>query len=80
MINLNKNTTQQNFFYPYDLFSYYAYNIYLLVKAEAEKHNVDIDKKYRYVYVNSFLSFIANLYSEDIDLLKSELSEDGYEH
>lgn len=78
MINTNKNTTQQNFFYPYDLFSYYAYHIYLLLKNEYEKNGIKVDKTYRYVFVDSFLSFIANLYSEDIDVLKTALSEEGY--
>ena len=78
MINSDKNTTQQNFFYPYDLFSYYAYNIYLLLMNEYKINGIIMDKTYRYVFVDSFLSFIANLYSEDINVLKTALSEEGH--
>ncbi len=78
MIDLDKITTQQNYFYPYDLFAFYAYNIYLLLKKEAEERDIKLDNNYRYVLVNSFLSFIAGLYSEEIDLLRINISEDGY--
>jgi len=78
MLDLNKNKTQQNYFYPYELFAFYAYHIYLLLKKEANKYDIQLDKDYRYVLVHTFLSFIANLHSEDIDLLKSSDSEDGY--
>jgi len=37
MIERKKNITQQNYFYPYDLFGFYALNIYLMLKKEAEK-------------------------------------------
>ena len=78
MINLNKNTTQQNFFYPYELFSFYAFIIYKMLKAEAEKYDVYLDPDYRYVFVNSYLSFVAKVHSEEIDFLKSTFTEDGH--
>ncbi len=77
-INLEKNTTQQNFFYPYELFSFYAYNIYLLLKKEADKYGAYIDKEYRYVIVDSFLSFVAKEHNEEISFLKSKATEDYY--
>lgn len=46
-INLQKSTTQQNFFYPYELFSFYAFNIYKMLKEEAEKYDVYLDPAYR---------------------------------
>lgn len=78
MANIRKSTTQQNFFYPYELFSFYAFNIYKMLKSEAEKYNVFLDPEYRYVYVNSYLSFVAQVHSEEIDFLKSELTEEGH--
>lgn len=77
MINIDKNVTNQNFFYPYELFGYYAYQIYLLLKKEAVKHEVNIPESYRYVLVNSFLNFVAHTHEADIQLLSSN-SEDRY--
>lgn len=78
MINLDKNTTQQNYFYPYELFSFYAFNIYKMLKEEAQKLDVVLDDEYRYIFVNSFLSFVAKVHSEEINFLKSEFTEDSY--
>jgi hypothetical protein len=78
MINLNKNTTQHNYFYPYELFSFYAFNIYKMLKEEAEKLGVYLDPEYRYVFVESYLSFVAQMHSEEIDFLKSDSQEEGY--
>lgn len=77
-INVKKLTTQQNFFYPYELFSFYAYNIYLLLKRKAEENGVYIDEDYRYVIVDSFLSFVAKQHSDEINFLQSQAREDGY--
>lgn len=77
-INIDKSTIQQNFFYPYDLFSFYAYNIYLLLKKEAERCGVYIDTNYRYVIVDAFLSFVAQEHGEEIDFLKSQVREESH--
>lgn len=78
MINLDKNTTQQNYFYPNELFAFYAFNIYKMLKEEAEKYGIYLDPAYRYVFVNSYLSFVAQVHSEEIDFLKSTLTEDSH--
>lgn len=75
MINVEKSQTNQNYFYPYELFSFYAYQVYLLLKKEAEKNNVHLSDKYRYVLVDQFLSFIAKKHDEDIKFISSS-SED----
>lgn len=59
MIDLKKNSTQQNYFYPYELFEFYALQIYLLIKEAAKLLGVEVSSKYRFVYVDAFLSFIA---------------------
>jgi hypothetical protein len=78
MINLKDNTTQQNYFYPYDLFSFYAVQILKLLKTEYSKIGVNFDEKYRFVIVDSFLSFIAQKHISEIKELKKKLKEDGY--
>ena len=78
MINLKDNTTQQNYFYPYDLFSFYAVQILKLLKTEYSKIGLNFDEKYRFVIVDSFLSFIAQKHISEIKELKKKLKEDGY--
>lgn len=77
MINKRKNIVNQNYFYPYSLFSYYAYIIYQLLNNQAKSLSVPIDESYKYVYVDSFLKFVANLHSEDINILRIPEMEDG---
>ncbi|MBT2757875.1 hypothetical protein J7E71_18480 [Mesobacillus foraminis] len=75
MINVEKSLTNQNYFYPYELFGFYAYQIYLLLKKEADKNNVHIPTEYRYVLVDQFFAFIAKKHEEDIKFTSSS-SED----
>ena len=78
MIDINKNFIQQNYFYPYELFAFYALQIYLLIKKEAEKLGVSIDVAYRFVYVEAFLNFVANQHIESINELSKHDNEDAY--
>jgi hypothetical protein len=79
MINVKESTTQQNYFYPYDLFSYYAFEIYQLIRKEAEKLNVHLNSEYRYVIVDAFLSFVAKCHEDEINLLRMQLKEESYD-
>jgi hypothetical protein len=79
MIDIKENTTQQNYFYPYELFSFYAHQIYLLLKFEMGKLDVRIDPEFRYVAVDSFLDFVANDHSSEIELLISKIKESNDE-
>jgi len=78
MIDTKAITTQQNYFYPYRLFTFYAHQIFQLLKAEAEKLSVYIDPEFRYVMVDSFLDFVANSHKSDIDFIKKQIKESGY--
>lgn len=77
MINCEKNITQQNYFYPYELFSYYAFRIYKLLKAKAEGLDVYIDPEYRYVIVDKFLQFVADEHEEEINFFQTAANEGG---
>ena len=77
MIDEKKSTTYQNYFYPYALFAYYAYEIYKMLKEKADEVKVYIDPEYRYVIVDAFLSFIAQKYESAISELKRMISDDG---
>ncbi len=75
MINHTKNTTHQNYFYPYDLFAFYVFEVYKLLKTQALQHGVYLDPDYRYVFVDSYLSFVAQTHSEEIEYLGTSLEE-----
>ena len=77
MINTSKVITQQNYFYPYPLFAWYAFTIYKLIKAEAEKLSVTIDPSYRYVIVDRFFNFVADQHAEQIALFQSQIANGG---
>lgn len=78
MIDVAKSITQQNYFYPYELFSFYAFHIYALLKEKAEELGVYIDPRYRYVAVNRFLDFIAKEHDDEISFLKSQIKDGGF--
>lgn len=78
MIHADKGTTQQNYFYPYELFSIYALHIFQLLNVEANRIGVELDSNYRYVFVDAFLSFVAESHAAEIDFLKSASGEVEY--
>lgn len=78
MIDTEKNFTQQNYFYPYELYAFYALQIYLLIKNRAAKFGVQLDVSYRFVYVEAFLNFVASQNIEAINCLSSEYEEKAY--
>ncbi len=78
MIDINKNTIQQNYFYPYELFGFYAFRIYLLLKEKAEELGVYINPEYRYVAVDSFLKFVTDEHEEEIAFFKSQIRDGGF--
>ena len=77
MIDVEKSIAQQNYFYPYELFIYYAFEIYKMLKKKAEKMNLYIDPEYRYVIVDEFLSFVADMHDDEIAVLKSQIRDGG---
>jgi hypothetical protein len=78
MINTKLNITQQNYFYPYDLFGFYALEIYKMLKTEALKNAVKIKSEFRFILVDAFLSYISKSHIDEIDFLKKKVTEDSY--
>ncbi len=77
MIDIKKNITQQNYFYPYELFSFYAYKISKMLNQKAKENEVYIDPDNRYVIVDAFLSFVANQHEKEITFLRQQIKESG---
>ena len=77
MIDVDKSIAQQNYFYPYDLFAFYALELSGLLSEKAESMEAYIDPEYRYVIVDAFLNFVAKQHQEETDLLKSQIRDGG---
>lgn len=77
MIDVNKSITQQNYFYPYQLFAYYAFEIYKMLRDKAEDMGAYIDAEYRYVIVDKFLDYVADEHEEEISFLKAQIRDGG---
>lgn len=77
MIDVKKCITQQNYFYPYQLFAFYAFEIYKLLRDKANAMGAYIDPDYRYVIVDEFLNYVANTHRDEIDTLARQIKEGG---
>ena len=77
MIDVSKNIVQQNYFYPYQLFAFYAFEIYKMLRDKASEYNAYIDTDYRYVIVDAFLEFIAMEHDSEIAFMKSQIRDGG---
>jgi len=78
MIDLKENITQQNYFYSYDLFSFYSVQMLKLLRTQAEKNDVKLTDGYQFVFVDSFFSFVAKEHQNEINDLKRKVKEDGH--
>ncbi len=73
---IKSTTAENNYLYPYCLYTWYAFNIYKMLKENAEQLDVYIDPDYRYVIVNVFMDFIAKIHKNDIETLTRESDSD----
>lgn len=78
MIDDEDSVTRQNYSYPYQLFAYYALELYNWLEREAMKINLPLDKSYRYVIVDAFLASVANMHEDDIKIFKQQIANGGY--
>src|SRR5262249_28275560 len=78
MIEADNRTTQQNYHYPYDLFGFYALHIYKMLKTSCAEQGIELQGRYRYIYLDAFFNHIAQVHQEDIRLLKGPDDNDYY--
>ena len=57
--NIQNSTSQQNYFYPYDLFTLYALELSRMLENEAINNDIDFREDYRFVILDDFLVYIA---------------------
>jgi len=70
MVQPKYNTCDQNYFYPADLFGFYALKLYLLLKHACEDIGIRFYDRHRYIYLNAFTDYAASLHHKDIEVLK----------
>ena len=80
MIDIEFGTTQQNYFYPYGLFAYYALRIYEELKKIYAKNGISLSIEYRFVAVDAFLSFVSRQHQSEIDVLKQKSQNFHYDY
>lgn len=70
MVDLSVGKIQQNYHYPYDLFSLYALKLLLSLKTACAREGITFKSQYRYVYLDTFLNHIVEENQGEIDDLK----------
>ena len=78
MINSDQAGTQQNYYYPYDLFCFYAARLYPILENACQELNYHFDQRYRYLYLDAFLDHVAISHQDDINTLKPPYEEFNY--
>ena len=76
MINTEKSSTQQNYFYPYDLFALYSLNVYRLVNEACAAAKITLRADRRYVYLDAFFNHVHNRHQDEVKLLKGDPEDD----
>ena len=80
MINTNEGTTQQNYFYPYGLFAFYALRIFNKLKELYTRSDISLPSEYRFVPVDDFLTYVARTHQTEINILKQNSKNYHYDY
>ncbi len=74
MVQPKLGTCEQNYFYPAQLFGFYALQVYRLLKAACAEINVTLHNRYRYIYLSEFCDHVAGVHRADINIFKRSSS------
>ena len=80
MINAEEGTTQQNYFYPYSLFAFYALSVFNKLKSLFGLQGISLPIDFRFVMVDNFLSFVARQHQDEINVLKQNSENYHYDY
>ena len=61
----------QNYWYPYSVFSVYALRVFRWIAERAQKTHVTVDPSVRYVYVERFFSAVCDQHSDDLKTMRA---------
>jgi hypothetical protein len=70
MVQPNEGTCEQNYFYPADLFGFYALKVYLILKAACQERGVHLYDPYRYIYLSRLCDHVGDEHRADINAFK----------
>jgi len=70
MVQPKRSTCEQNYFYPADLFGFYALKLYLLLKEACSELGIKFYDRLRYIYLSRFTDFITEQHRKDIEVYK----------
>lgn len=68
MVQPKYNTCEQNYFFPADLFGFYALKLYLMLKKACKEIRIDFSAENRYIYLSAFTDFITDVHRNDINV------------
>lgn len=74
MVHANHGTCEQNYFYPADLFGFYALQSSLLLKDACAGIDLPLPNHYRYLYLSVFCDHVADTHRADINVFKRSSS------
>jgi hypothetical protein len=77
MIDVERSSTQQNYHYPYDLFAFYCFKTYRMLKNSCSDLKITMRNDRRYVYLDAFFNHVHDTHEAEIALLKGS-PEDEY--
>ena len=78
MVERDGSGTQQNYYYPYDLFTYYAQYIMQSLEQVSADAGYPLLVSRRYVYLDALLDFIAREHESDISTLMPQYERNYY--
>jgi hypothetical protein len=70
MAEPERGRCEQNYFYPAELFGFYALKTFLMLKSACAGMSVPLYHHYRYIYLSAFCDYVAETHREDINMLK----------
>ena len=70
MVRPKQGTCEQNFFYPAELFGFYALRLFLMLRSACESSGITLHNRYRYIYLSKFCDHVADTHREDINAYK----------
>lgn len=70
MVHPDQGTCEQNYFYPAELFGFYALRVFLMLESACADLGITFEDRYRYVHLSRFCDHVADTHREDINTFK----------
>jgi hypothetical protein len=70
MVQPKQGTCEQNFFYPAELFGFYALRVFLMLESACFDLGITFEDRYRYVYLSRFCDHVADTHREHINTFR----------